>query len=115
MLFQVEGVLGVQEFHVWQLAGNRIVLSAHITCKMREYMGIAAVVKDLFHNEGIHSTTIQPEFAEVSRGQGGFFDLKHNGHLLFESVAEASVCGASLDFFSSNHFRFFFPISCLVM
>ncbi|KAK7098804.1 uncharacterized protein [Littorina saxatilis] len=67
----VPGVLGVHEFHIWQLAGNRIVLSAHITCSnMREYMNIAAVVKDLFHKEGIHSTTIQPEFVEVADEQG---------------------------------------------
>lgn len=66
-LVKVDGVLGVHEFHVWQLAGNRIVLSAHITCSnLREYMTIAAVVKELFHKEGIHSTTIQPEFVSVS-------------------------------------------------
>ena len=29
---------------------------------MAEYTSIANKVKDFFHNEGIHSTTIQPEF-----------------------------------------------------
>jgi hypothetical protein len=29
-------------------------------------MKIAEKVKEFFHNEGIHSTTIQPEFTEVS-------------------------------------------------
>lgn len=39
--------------------------SAHITCRsVAEYMSIANKVKDFFHNEGIHSTTIQPEFIE---------------------------------------------------
>jgi zinc transporter 1 len=28
-------------------------------------MAIAERVKDFFHNEGIHSTTIQPEFIDV--------------------------------------------------
>ncbi len=64
--FQVEGVLAVHEFHVWQLAGNRIIASAHIRCQnLRDYMLIAEKVKSFFHNEGIHSTTIQPEFVEV--------------------------------------------------
>ena len=37
--------------------------SAHITCRSPdEYMGIANQIKRFFHNEGIHSTTIQPEF-----------------------------------------------------
>jgi zinc transporter 1 len=51
---------------VWQLAGNRIVASAHIRCRnLHSYMAVAGKVKDLFHHEGIHSTTIQPEFDEV--------------------------------------------------
>jgi hypothetical protein len=29
-------------------------------------MKIAEKVKEFFHNEGIHSTTIQPEFVEVN-------------------------------------------------
>ena len=67
-LFQVEGVMAVHEFHVWQLAGNRIIASAHIRCKnVTDYMVVAEQVKKFFHNEGIHSTTIQPEFAEVMR------------------------------------------------
>lgn len=31
---------------------------------MSEYMKIAEKVKEFFHNEGIHSTTIQPEFID---------------------------------------------------
>ena len=64
---QVQGVLAVHEFHIWQLAGNRIIASAHIRCQnLIDYMRIAEDVKSFFHNEGIHSTTIQPEFTEVS-------------------------------------------------
>ena len=64
---QVDGVLAIHEFHVWQLAGNRIIASAHIRCQnLRDYMVVAERVKTFFHNEGIHSTTIQPEFIEVS-------------------------------------------------
>lgn len=65
LIKNVEGVLAVHEFHVWQLAGNRIIASAHIRClNLRDYMRIAEEVKSFFHNEGIHSTTIQPEFVE---------------------------------------------------
>lgn len=66
LLEKVDGVLAVHEFHVWQLAGNRIIASAHIRCRnLSEYMKIAEKVKEFFHNEGIHSTTIQPEFVEL--------------------------------------------------
>merc|ERR1719414_2907326 len=69
-LYDIDGVLAVHEFHVWQLAGDRIIASAHIRClNLSEYMKIAENVKEFFHNEGIHSTTIQPEFVEAN-GQG---------------------------------------------
>jgi len=62
---QVPGVLAVHEFHVWQLSGSKIIASAHIRChNLNEYMAIAERVKDFFHKEGIHSTTIQPEFID---------------------------------------------------
>ena len=65
LLENIDGVLAVHEFHVWQLAGDRIIASAHIRCRnLHDYMQIAEQVKEFFHNEGIHSTTIQPEFVE---------------------------------------------------
>lgn len=70
LLQEVEGVLAVHEFHVWQLAGERIIASAHIRCKnLQDYMHIAERVKEFFHNEGIHSTTIQPEFVQLEGQQ----------------------------------------------
>lgn len=64
-LEQMDGIYGVHECHIWQLAGNRIVASAHIRCHgIEEYMTLAAKIKALFHKAGIHSTTIQPEFID---------------------------------------------------
>jgi len=66
LLKQVKGVLAVHEFHIWQLAGDRIIASAHIKClNLSEYMKVARNVKEFFHNNGIHSTTIQAEFVEI--------------------------------------------------
>lgn len=71
-LEQISGVLAVHEFHVWQLAGNRIIASAHVRCQnIEEYMQVAGKIKELFHNEGIHSTTIQPEFVEFEEIRPG--------------------------------------------
>lgn len=42
---------------------NLLPASAHVTCRSSDdYMGIANSIKKFFHDEGIHSTTIQPEF-----------------------------------------------------
>lgn len=66
LMEKVDGILAVHEFHIWQLAGDRIIASAHVRClNLHQYMQIAEQVKEFFHNEGIHSTTIQPEFVET--------------------------------------------------
>lgn len=71
LMAQVEGILAVHEFHIWQLAGDRIIASAHIRClNLAQYMQVAEKVKEFFHNEGIHSTTIQPEFVVAAEPSG---------------------------------------------
>lgn len=63
---QISGVLSVHELHIWKLSGKKIIATAHISCYNREeYMQIAAKIKEFFHQKGIHSTTIQPEFINV--------------------------------------------------
>jgi len=71
LMAKVDGILAVHEFHIWQLAGDRIIASAHIRClNLAQYMQVAEKVKEFFHNEGIHSTTIQPEFVETLEPSG---------------------------------------------
>lgn len=66
-LLSLEGVLAIHELHVWQLAGSRIIATAHIKCHdPASYMDVAKRIKDFFHDEGIHATTVQPEFVTVS-------------------------------------------------
>ena len=96
----MDGVLEVHEFHVWQLAGDRIIASAHIRCRnLSEYMKIAENVKEFFHREGIHSTTIQPEFVELeinhsfNNSEGiGSFNNKEDGCALECKIADESSC-----------------------
>merc|ERR1719308_61629 len=67
LMAEVDGILAVHEFHIWQLAGDRIIASAHIRClNLSEYMKVAENIKEFFHNNGIHSTTIQPEFLDTN-------------------------------------------------
>lgn len=66
-LLSLEGVLAIHELHIWQLAGSRIIATAHIKCHdPTSYMDVAKRIKDFFHDEGIHATTIQPEFVTFS-------------------------------------------------
>ncbi|XP_017331101.1 proton-coupled zinc antiporter SLC30A1 [Ictalurus punctatus] len=64
-LRSLEGVLAVHELHIWQLAGSRIIATAHVKCHdPASYMDTAKRIKNLFHEEGIHATTVQPEFSD---------------------------------------------------
>uniref|UniRef100_A0A8C8CLN6 Solute carrier family 30 member 1b n=2 Tax=Oncorhynchus tshawytscha TaxID=74940 RepID=A0A8C8CLN6_ONCTS len=63
----LDGVLAVHDLHIWQLAGSRIIATAHIKClDPASYMDVAMRIKGLFHDEGIHATTVQPEFVTVN-------------------------------------------------
>ncbi|XP_057297264.1 proton-coupled zinc antiporter SLC30A1-like [Hydractinia symbiolongicarpus] len=93
---RIPGVLGVHEFHIWQLAGNRIIASAHVRCNtLADYMAIANQLKEFFHNEGIHSTTIQPEFSACSESLAGSTEKLIDACVLEcdENCAERTCCG----------------------
>jgi zinc transporter 1 len=51
---EIPGVISIHEFHIWQLAGNKIIASAHVRCRtLGDYMAIANQLKEFFHNEGM--------------------------------------------------------------
>eukprot|EP00111_Clytia_hemisphaerica_P008345 TCONS_00024367-protein len=86
LIDQIPGVVSVHEFHVWQLAGSKIIASAHVRCNtLEDYMAIANQLKEFFHNEGIHSTTIQPEFVEKPENLD---EIEGNGVVLRDCVLE---------------------------
>lgn len=67
------GVLGSHHLHVWQLSDTKIVASIHIQVDTEikgegseRYMRLARQVRNCLHAYGIHSSTIQPEFAPDS-------------------------------------------------
>lgn len=86
----VHGVDEVHELHVWQLAGSRIIATAHIKCEdPASYMHMAKTLKDVFHDHGIHATTIQPEFASVGQASLGPCELACR-----TQCARKQCCGA---------------------
>uniref|UniRef100_A0A914P5H2 Zinc transporter 1 n=1 Tax=Panagrolaimus davidi TaxID=227884 RepID=A0A914P5H2_9BILA len=68
-LLQVKGVTAVHEFHIWRLVGECIIATVHIHFKnLDDFLQAADVITKYFHQSGIHSVTIQPEFDEVIHG-----------------------------------------------
>merc|ERR1712183_222519 len=72
----VAGVSSIHELHVWRLVGRRVVASCHLemtppplgTESVDHHMEVARQVKEFFHKAGIHSTTIQLEYATLRQG-----------------------------------------------
>jgi zinc transporter 1 len=64
------GVISCHHLHVWQLSDSNVVSSLHIRVShdikgegSSRYMELARQVRSCLHAYGIHSSTIQPEFA----------------------------------------------------
>eukprot|EP00158_Paraphelidium_tribonemae_P004755 Partr_v1_DN26953_c0_g1_i1_m6647 putative solute carrier family 30 (zinc transporter), member 1 len=56
-------VVDIHELHVWQLSDTKLVASIHVVChRETDFMLLAGDVKNIFHMQGIHSATIQPEY-----------------------------------------------------
>jgi len=78
LISSVDAVRGVHELHVWQLVGRRIVASCHLEVEPLEkgmtsqeyHMVIGREVKSYFHQNGIHSTTIQLEYPSTNNRYG---------------------------------------------
>ncbi|KAJ6172496.1 hypothetical protein N7470_001563 [Penicillium chermesinum] len=72
------GVIGSHHLHVWQLSDTKVVASIHIQVDTEikgegseRYMRLARQIRRCLHAYGIHSSTIQPEFAPESDTEDG--------------------------------------------
>ena len=62
-------MIGVHDFHVWQLVDGMVIASIHVKVQDGcDFGEIAGKIKKVFHRQGIHSTAIQPEFAAHPMG-----------------------------------------------
>eukprot|EP00761_Pharyngomonas_kirbyi_P005021 gb/GECH01005026.1/.p1 GENE.gb/GECH01005026.1/~~gb/GECH01005026.1/.p1 ORF type:complete len:426 (+),score=70.40 gb/GECH01005026.1/:1-1278(+) len=97
-LYQINGVKGVHELHVWQLVNNRHVGSVHILCDGAEhFMNLAEKAQQVFHEHGVHSTTIQPEFETRDRS------LRVCKLRCSSACADAMCCPPKIEKSKSNH------------
>ncbi|PLB50930.1 zinc/cadmium resistance protein [Aspergillus steynii IBT 23096] len=94
---RLPGVIGSHHLHVWQLSDTKIVASIHIQVDTEikgegseRYMRLARQVRKCLHAYGIHSSTIQPEFAPES-------DVDES------TVAPSYSRGSSSDPSAANH------------
>ncbi|NWS47895.1 ZNT10 protein, partial [Probosciger aterrimus] len=69
-LARVPGVSSLHEVHVWELAGGKNIATLHIKCQTpTDYQDAAYKIRKVFHDTGIHSVTIQPEYTDHKNSQ----------------------------------------------
>lgn len=67
---EYETTINIHHLHVWTLSGDKIVGTVHIKLVdvgLDKFNKLVKDAKDIFHRNGIHHLTIQPEFATVRR------------------------------------------------
>lgn len=67
LIHNIHGVIDVHDLHIWSLNNHIKLASVHVRINSKSSRTTDAIIveiKDLMHQQGIHSSTIQPEFTE---------------------------------------------------
>ncbi|XP_017668316.1 PREDICTED: zinc transporter 10-like [Lepidothrix coronata] len=69
-LARVPGVSSLHEVHVWELASGKNIATLHVKCQTpANYQEAAYKIREIFHEAGVHSVTIQPEYVDHKTSQ----------------------------------------------
>uniref|UniRef100_A0A8D0KKP2 Solute carrier family 30 member 10 n=1 Tax=Salvator merianae TaxID=96440 RepID=A0A8D0KKP2_SALMN len=64
-LLEVPGVTSIHEVHVWELVHGKNIATLHVKCHTTsDYLDASYRMRQVFHEAGIHSVTIQPEYTD---------------------------------------------------
>jgi len=91
-LEKIPGISSVHELHAWRLSQNKAIASAHVVTSEKGvagFMSQAKLMGECLHAYGIHSATLQPEFATsatLEESEGG------ESSLVPQRLGEKSVC-----------------------
>ncbi|NXI27350.1 ZNT10 protein, partial [Sterrhoptilus dennistouni] len=85
-LSRVPGISSLHEVHVWELASGKNIATLHVKCQTpSDYQDAAHKVRKIFHEAGVHSVTIQPEYTD-----------QKTSHLLCNSPCISKACDSHL-------------------
>ncbi|CAB4252657.1 similar to Saccharomyces cerevisiae YOR316C COT1 Vacuolar transporter that mediates zinc transport into the vacuole [Maudiozyma barnettii] len=64
-ILEIPGILAVHDFHIWNLTEATTIASIHVKLDIspEEFVSTAKLIRHIFHNHGVHSATVQPEFS----------------------------------------------------
>eukprot|EP01091_Cochliopodium_minus_P021527 TRINITY_DN98_c0_g1_i10.p1 TRINITY_DN98_c0_g1~~TRINITY_DN98_c0_g1_i10.p1 ORF type:complete len:268 (+),score=86.46 TRINITY_DN98_c0_g1_i10:1976-2779(+) len=96
---KIEGVLSLHDLHVWQLVDGVVISSVHINViEDSDFKKISKKIKKIFHEEGIHSTSIQPEFVRKDEMR----NFQYCEEMCVEDCSEDWCCKKPSDLLRSN-------------
>ncbi|XP_030050504.1 zinc transporter 10 [Microcaecilia unicolor] len=85
-LAKVPGVSSIHEMHIWELASGMNIATFHVKCQdATDYNLATQKIRQVLHNAGIHSVTIQPEFTD-----------QHDSSLACSSPCISQKCDSKL-------------------
>ncbi|GJF00394.1 cation efflux protein [Phanerochaete sordida] len=94
-ILDVDGVLSLHELHVWQLSESKIVASVHVMASRKhDFMPVAADIRRVLHERGIHSSTIQPEYHQRSATPGDISETDSNSNSCLILCPPDQTCAA---------------------
>jgi solute carrier family 30 (zinc transporter), member 1 len=65
-ILSIDGVQSLHDLHIWQLSESKVVASMHVMTSLEhDFMLVASNIRKVLHQQGIHSSTIQPEYHEL--------------------------------------------------
>jgi len=66
-------IVSIHDLHIWQLVDGMIIASVHLMVEDGCDLGdVLYHVKKIFHDNGIHSSAIQPEYVKLTSSQEAF-------------------------------------------
>ncbi|XP_053239113.1 zinc transporter 10 isoform X2 [Podarcis raffonei] len=64
-LLEVPGITSIHEVHVWEMVSGKNIATLHVKCHTSsDYQDASQKMRELFHEAGVHSVTIQPEYTD---------------------------------------------------
>lgn len=86
ILEEFPSIVNVHEFHLWQLTNTHLIATVHIVFKSPSvYAAVADRLNRYLHEQGISSTTVQPEFCHAA---------PHTGSHCILQCSQARHCGS---------------------
>ena len=97
ILNEVDSIVEIHDFHAWQLIDSLIVCTMHVIMHVddaKKFGDIQKQIHSILHNNGIHNSTIQPEYIKNDFDE---FIKSRSGENLNNAYEQSCRCKTSCE------------------